>query len=125
MTDTWKRITDWDIIRLGEELQVQYLRNGKILQTRIKKVYIITDETIFYTKDTGGFDNRSEFDNGTMILSRRAKQQVVFKKGYESFKGIDITGKNIKDKYPHQCPKCGANSYNCPISGRIDCSKCN
>jgi len=29
-----------------------------------------------------------------------------------------------KNKYPHKCPYCGSASYNDPVFGRVDCSKC-
>jgi len=29
-----------------------------------------------------------------------------------------------KDKYPHKCPHCGGPSYNDPVFGKVDCSKC-
>ena len=126
MTEKWEKITDWDDIVIGEEVKVVYRSTGGTYMRKIKsKIIDKGNEYIVY--DSNGLDIKSSFLSGNYSFYRRAKQKTEFKRGYKSFSGIDISTKpsNLtNDKYPHQCPKCGAQSYNCPISGKVDCSTC-
>jgi hypothetical protein len=136
MGDTWIKITDWGSIKPGEELQVKYI--SRTTTVFIKKVSSIDSDKLNWTQDTGGWDRKKSFDNGDMILSRRAKKGPWFSKRnidpskpdpwsdndtQQVIKKINNTIDKINNNYPHKCPKCGGPAY-ISFTNKADCSQC-
>ena len=79
------------------------------------------------TDDMLDFTDVFECFQSKIYASLGVPAEVLIYNPYHPIKSLTI---NIRTKpksdpnYPHKCSKCGAPSYNCPISGKEDCSKC-